>query len=209
MMGLSEQKESPEMSSTPAAAPARAIAPADLAYIAVFAALIAALSIVPPIPVGGFGVPITLQTLGVALAGLCLGAWRGTAAVALYVLVGAAGLPVFAGGTAGIGVLLGPTGGYLLAFIVSTFLLGLAAQAVLRRGVDRLTWLWLLLAAVAVRLVVIWPIGVAGIARATGGTVGDVWAVDLAYWPGDALKIVVAVLIAVAVHKAFPRLLGR
>ena len=57
------------MSSTPAAAPARAIAPADLAYIAVFAALIAALSIVPPIPVGGFGVPITLQTLGVASQG--------------------------------------------------------------------------------------------------------------------------------------------
>lgn len=197
------------MSSSPTAVQARAVAPADLAYIAVFAALIAALSIVPPIPVGGFGVPITLQTLGVALAGLCLGAWRGTAAVVLYVLVGTAGLPVFAGGTAGIGVLLGPTGGYLVAFIVSTFVLGLAAQAILRGGVSRLSWLWLLLAALAVRLVVIWPIGVAGIARATGGTMADVWAVDLAYWPGDALKIVVAVLIALTVHKAFPRLLRR
>lgn len=187
----------------------RALAPADLAYVAVFAALIAVLSIVPPIPIGALGVPITLQTLGVALAGLCLGAWRGTLSVTLYILVGAAGLPVFAGGTAGIGVLLGPTGGYLVSFIVSTFILGLAARAIVSRGTSRLTWLWLLLAALAVRFVVIWPIGVAGIARATGGTIADVWAVDLAYWPGDILKLVVAVFIAVAVHKAFPRLMCR
>lgn len=197
------------MSSTPAAVPVRSAAPVDIAYIAVFAALIAALSIVPPIPVGAFGVPITLQTLGVALCGLCLGPWRGTAAVALYVLVGAAGLPVFAGGSAGIGVVLGPTGGYLIGFIVATFVLGFISRTVVRRGIDRFTWLWLLLATVAVRLVVIWPIGIAGIARATGSPMSSLWVIDMPYWPGDLLKAVVAVLIAVRVHKAFPRLLGR
>ena len=98
---------------------AKAVAPMDLAYVAVFAALIAAMSLTPAIPVAGLPAPITLQTLAVMLAGLCLGAWRGAAAVSLYLLVGLAGLPVFAGGKAGIAAFVGPTGGYLVAFIVS------------------------------------------------------------------------------------------
>lgn len=191
------------------AAPARAVAPADLAYIAVFAALIAALALTPPIPVGSLGVPITLQTLGVSLAGLCLGAWRGAAAVALYVIVGLAGLPVFAGGKAGLAVLVGPTAGYLLAFVVAAFLTGLGAQWVVRRGLDRLTPLWFVLVVAVVRVFVVWPMGVIGIARAVGKPIGDIWLADLVYWPGDLLKGIVAALIAYAVHKAFPRLLGR
>ena len=63
----------------------------DLALIAVFAALIAAFSLTPAIPVAG-GVPITLQTLAVVLAGLVLGPVRGFLAALLYVLVGMAGL---------------------------------------------------------------------------------------------------------------------
>lgn len=195
--------------STSTAAPARSFAPADLAYVAVFAALIAAFSLIPAIPVGALGVPITLQTLAVTLAALCLGPWRGAAAVALYVLVGAAGLPVFAGGKAGVAVLLGPTGGYLLAFVLSTIVLGYAARAIVRRGLTSLTPVWFFVAGLVVRFAIIWPIGVAGIARALGKPFGAVWAADMAYWPGDIIKLVIAVLIAFAVHKAFPRLLAR
>lgn len=195
--------------STQATAPARSFAPADLAYVAVFAALIAAFSLVPAIPVGALGVPITLQTLAVTLAALCLGPWRGAAAVTLYVLVGAAGLPVFAGGKAGVAVLLGPTGGYLLSFIISTIILGYAARFVVRRGLTPMTPVWLFLAGLVVRFAVIWPIGVAGIARALGKPIGEVWAADMAYWPGDIVKLIVAVLIALAAHRAFPRLLAR
>lgn len=195
---------------TSTAAPSvRSFAPADLAYVAVFAALIAALALTPPIPIGALGVPITLQTLGVALAGLCLGAWRGAAAVGLYLLVGLAGLPVFSGGRAGVAVLVGPTGGYLVAFLLSAFVVGLVAQWAVRRGLSAWTPVFFFLGVFAARVLIVWPLGVAGIARAVGKPIGEIWLSDLAFWPGDIVKGIVASVIAFAVHKAFPRLLGR
>ncbi len=195
--------------STTTAPAVRSFAPADLAYVAVFAALIAALALTPAIPLGGLGVPITLQTLGVALAGLCLGAWRGAAAVGLYLLVGLAGLPVFSGGKAGLAVLVGPTGGYLLGFLFSAFAVGLVAQRAVRRGLSPMTPVLFFLGVFAARVLIVWPLGVAGIARAVGKPIGDIWLSDLAFWPGDILKGIIAAVIAFAVHKAFPRLLGR
>ncbi|MFW6091838.1 MAG: biotin transporter BioY, partial [Actinomycetota bacterium] len=79
----------------------RRLAAADLARIAVIAALIAALSLPGTIHVFGSPVPITLQTFGVMLAGLLLGPVRGALAVVVYLAMGAVGLPVFAGGAAG------------------------------------------------------------------------------------------------------------
>jgi biotin transport system substrate-specific component len=69
-------------------------------------------------------VPITLQTFGVLLLGALLGAKRGALAVIAYLGEGALGFPVFAGGAGGISILLGPTGGYLFAFIAAAFLIG-------------------------------------------------------------------------------------
>mgnify|MGYP001942215840 CR=1 FL=1 len=114
----------------------------DIALTGVFAALIAVLAFAPPIPVGGTGVPITLQTLGVALAGLALGPWRGTAAAGLYVALGLLGLPIFAGFSGGLGVLAGPTAGYLLSYPLTALITGLLARAVLRRAETR--WLSLI-----------------------------------------------------------------
>jgi len=98
----------------------------DLALIAVFAALIAAFSLTPSIPIGV--VPITLQTLAVVLAGLVLGARRGFLATLLYLAIGFAGIPVFAGGAAGLGVLAKPSVGYLLAFPFGAALAGYLAS---------------------------------------------------------------------------------
>lgn len=74
------------------------------------------------IPVGP--VPISMQPLFVFLAGMVLGTRYGLAAVGLYILAGIAGLPVFSGGGAGIGHILGPTGGYLLGFAISPVMTG-------------------------------------------------------------------------------------
>lgn len=188
----------------------RGFAPIDLAYIAIFAALLAAMALAPPIPLS-FGVPITLQTLGVALAGLCLGAWRGAVAVALYLAVAAAGLPILAGGRGGLSVFLStPSGGYLISFVFATALIGLVAQIAVARRLSRfMTGLWFLVGTLAARYLVIFPLGVAGIARVTGKPFAEVWMADIAFWPGDLIKNILAVLIALAVHKAFPRLLGR
>lgn len=86
----------------------------NMVYIALFAVVMAICSwIVIPMTV-----PFTLQTFGVFLAVLLLGGKRGTLAVALYLLMGAVGLPVFSGFTGGIGVLLGYTGGYIAGFLL-------------------------------------------------------------------------------------------
>ena len=89
----------------------------DLGQIVIFAALIAALTLLGAIQVGAL--PITLQTLGVLLAGASLGPKKGPLAVLLYLALGAIGLPVFAGGSAGVGVVFGPTGGFLFGFVLA------------------------------------------------------------------------------------------
>ena len=102
----------------------RGLNAADAAQVAMFAALIAALGVVGSIPMP-VGVPITLQTLGVMLAGALLGARRGALAVIVLLVLAAAGLPVLAGGRGGLGVFAGPTVGYLIGFVVCAFVIGL------------------------------------------------------------------------------------
>lgn len=185
----------------------RNIAPADLAYIAVFAALLSALS---QINVTFGPVPFTLQTLGVSLAALVLGPWRGAAAVALYLVVGIAGLPVFAQGKAGIGVLLGPTGGYLISFVFSAILVGFVAKWALRKGLSAMTPVWFFLGCLLARYLIILPIGVVWLSQTLDQPFMEALVkIDMPFWLWDAAKSLLAVLIAVAVHKAFPRLLGR
>lgn len=75
-----------------------------------------------------WGVPFTLQPLFAMLAGYLLGPTRGPMAVALYLLAGFAGLPVFAGGKAGLAVLMGPTGGYLIGFLLGASSTGMAVR---------------------------------------------------------------------------------
>lgn len=96
-----------------------------LVLTGMFAAVLAVLSqIAIPMP---SGVPITLQTFAVALTGFVLGWKMGTAAVLIYVLIGALGVPVFSGFGAGVGVLFGKTGGFLFGFPFMAFFCGLGA----------------------------------------------------------------------------------
>ncbi|WP_104164853.1 biotin transporter BioY [Arthrobacter sp. SX1312] len=178
----------------------------DLSLVAVFAALIAALAILPGIPVGPLGVPITLQTLGVMLAGIVLGPARGTAAVLLYLVAGLIGLPVFSGFSGGFGVLAGPSAGYLVAFPLAALVAGLLAVVVLRRQRFRAPLLFL--ACLAASLVTIHPLGIAGLVVNAGLPLRDAVIVDAAYLPGDVFKNILAAVIAVSVHRAFPRLLA-
>jgi biotin transport system substrate-specific component len=81
------------------------------------------------VPLPGTVVPITLQDLTVLAVGIALGPRRGALAVASYVLLGAMGAPVFSAGRSGIAWLMGPTGGFLLAFPVSAAVIGWAARS--------------------------------------------------------------------------------
>lgn len=180
----------------------------DLGLIAVFAALVAGAALVPGLAVNGFGVPITFQTLAVMLTGLVLGAGRGFAAVGLYVLLGLAGLPIFSQGRSGLGILAGPSAGYIIAFPIAAGIVGWLATVVIRRT-SKTRALWLFLSATATSVVVVHSLGVAGIALNTKATLEQAFLSDVVFYPGDVVKNILAAVIAVALHRAFPDILVR
>jgi len=134
-------------------------------------------------------VPFTLQTLGVLLAGAALGSRRGGLALLLYLAEGAAGLPVFAGPPYGVARFAGPTGGYLLGFVVAAALVGWLAE----RGWDRRVWT--AAAAMVLGNLVIYAFGVSWLAVALGDVAAAISKGLLLFIPGDLAKIAVAALV--------------
>ncbi|MDQ1253932.1 MAG: biotin transport system substrate-specific component [Euryarchaeota archaeon] len=94
-----------------------------MVFASLFAALTAAGAYIQ-IPIPFSPVPVTLQVFFVLLAGCILKSKWGSLSMIVYSLLGIAGLPVFAGGSSGIGVLLGPTGGYIIGFILAAYSIG-------------------------------------------------------------------------------------
>ncbi|WP_426297491.1 biotin transporter BioY [Arthrobacter sp. R-11] len=180
----------------------------DLGLVAVFAALVAAAAFVPGVPMGVLGVPITIQTLAVMLTGLVLGAGRGFAAVGLYVLLGLAGLPIFSGGRSGLGILAGPSAGYIIAFPLAAAAAGWLAAVVVRRTV-KYRAVFFFAAAMVSSIVLVHGLGVLGMMVNGKLDFGKAFLADLVYYPGDIIKNVLAAVIAVSLHKAFPDLLVR
>ncbi len=96
----------------------------DLAHVAVFAALIIALGLPGSINIGISGVPITLQSMGVMMAGALLGPRKGVLAVLTVIALGLVGLPVLAGGRTALVSLSSPTAGFLIGWIPTAFVIG-------------------------------------------------------------------------------------
>ncbi|OQX29933.1 MAG: hypothetical protein B0D92_01095 [Spirochaeta sp. LUC14_002_19_P3] len=138
-------------------------------------------------------VPLTLATLFVILAGMMLGARRGLASVGLYLLLGLVGLPVFAGGSGGVQVLAGPTGGFLIGYALAAFLSGCIVR------VSR-TLPFLIVAALAGTLAIYLP-GLPWLHWRLVGKVNDwSWASTWGRYTapfliGDGIKAIAAVLI--------------
>ncbi len=172
----------------------------DLAYIALFAAIVAVLGLLPPVPVPGIPVPITAQTLGVMLAGSVLGARRGGVALLAFLAVVAVGLPVLSGGRGGLGVFVGPSAGYLYSWPIAAFVIGLLTQLFWRR----LNLAWALVANLVGGLLVIYAIGIPFTSLYADIPLWTSFTGALAFIPGDVVKAVAASLVAVAVRKAYP-----
>lgn len=178
----------------------------DLALVASFAALISALAYLGAIPVGGAGVPITLQTFGVMLTGCLLGPVRGFLAVLLYLALGAVGLPVFAEHTSGLGTFSQPSAGYLLSFPLAALVGGLMVRYVAgERGKTRAAVVFA--CSLAGSVLVIHPAGILGLVLTLDLSVAEAFRIDVVYWVGDLLKTTLVALVAAEVHRAFPRLL--
>lgn len=175
----------------------------DLAQIAVFAALIAALGVPGVLTLGTSAVPITLQTLAVMLAGAVLGARKGFLAVATFQVLVLAGLPLLAGGRGGPGVWAGPSGGYLVGFLAGVLVIGALTRRILP-GYP----LWLGITVTAIGgIAVIYAFGIPWAAYISRLPLWTAVANSALYLPGDALKVLVTAVVAKQVHRAYPGLL--
>jgi len=166
----------------------------DMTTAALLAALLAASAWIS-IPLGT--VPLTLQVLVVMLVGLVLPPARALAAMAVYLLLGAIGVPVFSGGQGGLGVLAGPTGGYLLGFLV-----GAVFVALVRRSMSAGVPPWVADSAGAfVGLVIIYTLGWAQLALVTGMGPFEAFVAGVVPFAfADVLKAIAAVLIVTALR---------
>lgn len=180
----------------------RGLTSRDLALVAVFAALIAALSVTVAIPIPFSPVPVTLQTLGIMLAPSLLGWKRGSLAVATFLALGLAGLPLFAGGRGGLAVLAGPSAGFIVSWVFAALVIGLLTDLMVRRGRYSF-WQGLVINALG-GIIVIYAIGVPWMAVVLGDGVLAAGLSMAVFLPGDIVKAVVTAAIASAVFRAYP-----
>ena len=167
----------------------------DLSYIAMGVALIAVCSWISiPLPV-----PITLQTFAICLITAVLGLRLGLWAVVVYILLGAAGLPVFSGFRSGIGTLLGTTGGYIIGFVFTALAVGLGVKRFGRKPP-------LLAFFMAIGILLCYAFGTAWfvlVYTRTSGAIGVLTALSLCVVPDllpDAVKILLAVSLTGRLH---------
>lgn len=185
----------------------------DLAFVGLFAALTTVASVIS-IPLPFTPVPITLQVMVVLLTGAVLGPRLGALTQLVYVLLGAVGAPVYAGGAAGLGALFGKTGGYLFGFILAAWLVGLVsgtgfgggrkpegAGSGPREGVGGYGVYLRQLVAMAVGLVAIYALGMTQLAIVLHVSIGQafVWGVA-PFLALDAFKALAAAVLASALH---------
>lgn len=181
----------------------------DVALVATFAALIAVCSILPAIPLAIVPVPITLQTFAVLLSGAVLGARRGMLAVSLYLLVGIAGIPVFAMGRSGLAIFTGLSAGYALSFPLVAGAVGLLVRRTPVGASRPLRAAWVFGSCVLATALLTYPMGIAGLMLRGGLSLHAALVANAAFIPGDLVKCAVVAIVASAVHRAFPALLPR
>ena len=146
----------------------------DLALVATFTGVVAALGLVPAFLPPGFSVPITAQSLGVILAGAVIGARRGFLSLVLFLVLVAVGLPLLAGPRGGLAVFESPSVGFLLGYPVAAYVVGWLTE----RGGPTYRISWGLVANVIGGIVVLYAFGVLGMAARTGLERGTLEACD-------------------------------
>nr|WP_275300754.1 biotin transporter BioY [Achromobacter insolitus] len=177
--------------------------------IALFAALIVVLSLIPPIPLPAIPVPVTLQTLGAMLAGAMLGPVRGALACLLYLALAAVGLPVLPGGRGGLGAFFGPTGGFLVGLVAGAFVTGWLARRLAGRATGGgARFAGYVAACVVGGIAVVYACGVPWLAAVTKMGFTKAALAVAVFLPGDLAKALVAAWVASRVERVWP-MLGR
>lgn len=166
----------------------------DMTTVAVMAAL---LCVAGPLTIAIGPIPLSLCSFAVYLAGAVLGAKRGALAVAVYILIGTVGVPVFSGFSGGVGKLVGVTGGYFAGYLACALLTGLGAGSPQK---------WKLPAMMLAGTAALYAIGTAWFMCQTMNTlVASLGMCVLPFLPGDAVKIVAASLLAGPIRRAIDK----
>ena len=152
-----------------------------MAQVAIFAGVIAALGLVPALQLPAMPVPVTLQSLGVMLAGSILGARKGAASVVLFLALVAIGLPLLAGGRGGLGVFATPSVGFLIGWPIAAFVIGWLTE---RRGLPYSIG-WGVAFNVLGGIVVMYVFGLGGMLLVGGLSLGAATVALLPFIPGD------------------------
>nr|WP_300325836.1 biotin transporter BioY [uncultured Anaerostipes sp.] len=171
----------------------------DMTMTGLFAALICILgplSIVIP----GTPVPISFTNLAIYLAVMAAGWKRGTISYLIYLLLGMVGLPVFSAFTGGVAKLAGPTGGYLVGFIFMALISGIA--------IDKSNGnMWISILGMVIGTIVDYIFGTAWLCQQMNLTfVQGLFAGVIPYLPGDAIKIVIAVIVGKQARNAVKKM---
>ncbi|WP_047463506.1 biotin transporter BioY [Rhizobium rhizogenes] len=177
----------------------------DLVLSALFAAIIVALGLLPPIPIGIIAVPITAQSLGVMLAGVVLGAKRGAIAVLIVVVLVSIGLPVLSGGRGGLSVFAGPTAGFFVGWAFAAYITGYLSERLVKTEQTAIVQgIGFFIASVIGGVVVLYAFGIAWLATNIG--LPTAFLGSMGFIPGDIVKAVVAALVGRAVMAGYPLL---
>ncbi len=171
----------------------------NIAYVALFAALIAVLGFIPPVSLAAGIPPITAQSLGIMLCGTVLGARNGALAVLLFLFLTLCGLPLLAGGRGGFGLIVSPTVGYLIGFPVAAFVTGWITSRLQTNVGVAATF-----GAFVGGLVVLNAFGIVGMSRMLDKSLAEAALLAAPFLIGDSIKAVLAGLVTQAIAKARP-----
>lgn len=168
----------------------------EITFVAVFAAVMGALGVVPPIMLSFTPVPITLQTLGVLLAGGVLGARLGAMSQTIFLLLLAAGMPLLSGGRGGLSVFVGPSVGYIISWPITAFCIGYLLSRFQTLKIQHILFINL-----TVGILLIYLIGIPVQAFMMDIPLLKAVQLSLIYIPGDVLKAILASILVYRLRK--------
>ncbi|MFJ8530048.1 biotin transporter BioY [Bacillus sp. NPDC094106] len=169
----------------------------NLVFVALFSAIMGVLGLIPPIALSVTPVPITLQSLGVMLAGGLLGSRLGALSQIVFLLVVGAGAPLLAGGRGGPGVFVSPSAGYLIGYIVGAFVIGYLVERLRQVSVIKV-----FLINIIGGILVVYLFGVTIQSFIMDVSIWHTMKVSLVFLPGDCMKAIIAAILVPRLHRS-------
>ena len=172
----------------------------DIVYISLFASLTAVMGVFPPIHIPIINIPITAQSLGPMMAGSILGWKKGSISLLLFIVLISMGLPVLSGGRGGIHLLLGPSGGFILAWPIVALLIGIFSEIFFKN----INFIKFFLIISFGGIVVNYLIGGVWLYFMSNIQLKKLLTLCLVFVPGDIVKVLIASSVAVIIKKTHP-----